>query len=66
MPIWGNIITPNDLPVIQEAANALYDLGSFLEFRMPAKAYEQMDGMLINCFGTQPAVEMGASHMVSL
>ena len=65
MPIWGNIITPNDLPNIQEAANALYDLGSVLDFKMPAKACEQLDGMLINCFGTQPAVEMGG-HQVSL
>lgn len=65
MPIWGNIITPNDLPVIQEAANALYDLGSFLEFKMPKTACAQMDGMLINCFGTTPTQEIGG-HTVSL
>lgn len=65
MPIWGNIITPNDLPTIQEAANDLYDLGSVLDFRMPQKACESLDGMLINCFGTQPPVEIGG-HKVSL
>lgn len=65
MPIWSSIITPNDLPTINEAAQALYDLGSLLEFKMPAKACERIDGKLINCFGTQPPVDING-HKVSL
>lgn len=65
MPVWNNVITPNDISIISEAANLLGDLGPELNFTMPEKSCEVMDGMLINCFGSSPVVEMNG-HKVSL
>lgn len=65
MPVWNNVITPNDLPTITEAANTLSELGNDWEFTMPKSACEKLDGMMISCFGTQPAVMMNG-HKVSL
>lgn len=65
MPVWNNVITPNDIPIITEAANTLAELGSDLEFKMPASACEKLDGMLISCFGTQPPQDING-HKVSL
>lgn len=64
MPVWSNVLTPNDLPVIQEAANVLSELGNHLTFTMPEKSCE-VDGFMINCFGTQPAQVING-HKVSL
>lgn len=65
MPIWNGIITPNDLPTITEAANALYDLGNLLEFKIPVSDCEKMDGTLMNCFSSRPATEING-HLVRL
>ena len=37
MPIWSNVITPNDLPMLNEVASVLSDLGTDLKFSMPEK-----------------------------
>ena len=65
MPIWNNIITPNDISFISEAAELLADLGTDFNFKMPQKNCVVMDGMLFNCFGNSPVVEMNG-HKVSM
>lgn len=63
MPIHNGVITPNDLGTLSDRASLLADLGDHLTFTMPAEAC-QMDGMIFNCFGSQPAIEIGG-HKVS-
>lgn len=49
MPVWSNLITPNDIKVIAEKAAVLTELGASLEFKIPVKSC-QVEGLLINCF----------------
>lgn len=65
MPVWNNVITPNDLSIISDAADLLSELGPELNFTMPEKNCEVMDGMLMNCFGNSPEVVMNG-HKVNL
>ncbi|MBC7714198.1 MAG: hypothetical protein H7177_12715 [Rhizobacter sp.] len=65
MPIWSNVITPNDLPMLNEVAQVLSDLGTDLNFSMPVDSCEVQDGFLINCFGNQPAIDING-HKVAL
>lgn len=64
MPVWSNIITPNDLPVISETANILSELGNSMNFTIPASSCE-VDGMMINCFGHSGVQEING-HKVNL
>lgn len=63
-PVWNNLITMNDLPVITERAKLLAELGEHLKFSMPSKNC-QINGNLLNCFGFQPSIEING-HQVSL
>ena len=65
MPIWNNVITPNDLSVIAETGKLLSDLGPDISFSMPVESCEVQDGFLINCFGSSPTTEMGG-HQVRM
>lgn len=63
-PVWSSLITLNDIPTIQKRAELLAELGDYLKFAMPAKNC-QLNGMQLNCFGTQAPIEMNG-HKVSL
>jgi hypothetical protein len=63
-PVWSSLITLNDIPTIQKRAELLAELGDYLKFSMPAKNC-QLNGMKLNCFGSQPPIEMNG-HKVSL
>ncbi|MBY0415327.1 MAG: hypothetical protein K2Q18_14240 [Bdellovibrionales bacterium] len=65
MPIWSSVITPNDLSTLNDVASVLTELGDMLVFNMPEKNCSPMEGMLLNCFGAQPAIEING-HQVSL
>jgi hypothetical protein len=64
MPIWSNVVVPNDLPVLNDTGLTLGELGSRLEFTMPESSC-QADGQLINCFAIQAPIEING-HKVSL
>ncbi|MFA6238608.1 MAG: hypothetical protein WC635_14840 [Bacteriovorax sp.] len=64
MPIHNGVITPYDLETLSTRADILADLGDNLVFTMPASAC-QVDGVLFNCFGAQPAQNIGG-HQVSI
>jgi hypothetical protein len=63
MPIHSGVITPNDLGTLSDRASLLADLGDHLTFTIPSDSC-QMDGMIFNCFGSQPASTIGG-HKVS-
>lgn len=63
-PVWGSLLTLHDIATIQKKAELLAELGDYLKFAMPAKNC-QMNGMKLNCFGTQPPIEING-HKVSL
>lgn len=63
-PVWNSLITINDIYTIKEKAELLADIGNYLKFSMPADKC-QMNGLQLNCFGSQPPVEMNG-HKVSL
>lgn len=64
MPVWSNIITPNDIPTITETANILSELGDTMEFNIPVKVCE-VDELMMNCFGKSEIQEING-HKVNL
>ncbi len=51
MPIWGSLVTPADLPVLQKAANVLIPLGNSVEFTMDKKLCQLSSDFLFACVG---------------
>lgn len=64
MPIHNGVVTPNDLGTLSDRASLLTSLGDHLTFTMPAENC-QSDGVLFDCFGSQPSVEING-HQVNI
>lgn len=49
LPLHNGIITPNDLPVMQERAQVFESLGQLYEFRYPLSSCQRTDKDIMNC-----------------
>ena len=59
MPLHSGIITPNDLPVMEQKAKEFAKIGDHYEFRWDVSKCERMDNEIFSCHGGKDTVING-------